>query len=82
MVGRSPNKKVTVRTSGKSSAGKKSTTKRVKSELNSPISKQEVDSGESGFKDKNQRNSQVAKKNDRVSLLFLGVFIAALFFVS
>lgn len=81
MVGRSPNKKVTVRTSGKSSAGKRSTTKRVKSELGSPISKQEVDSGESGFKDKDQRNSQVEKKNDRVSLLFLGVFVAALFFV-
>jgi len=81
VVGRSPKKKVTVRTSGKSSAGKRSTTKRVKSELSSPISKQEVDSGESGFKDKDQRNSQVAKKNDRVSLLFLGVFIAALFFV-
>ena len=81
MVGRSPKKKVTVRTSGKSSAGKRSTTKRAKSELSSPISRQEVDSGESGFKDKDQRNSQVAKKNDRVSLLFLGVFIAALFFV-
>ena len=81
MVGRSPNKKVTVRTSGKSSAGKRSTTKRAKSELGSPISKQEVDSGESGFKDKDQRNSQVEKKNDRVSLLFLGVFVAALFFV-
>lgn len=81
MVGRSPNKKVTVRTSGKSSAGKRSTTKRVKSELGSPISKQEVDSGESEFTDKDQLNSQVAKKNDRVSLLFLGVFVAALFFV-
>lgn len=81
MVGRSPNKKVTVRTSGKSSAGKRSTTKRAKSELGSHISKQEVDSGESEFKDKDQRNSQVAKKNDRVSLLFLGVFVAALFFV-
>lgn len=81
MVGRSPNKKVTVRTSGKSSAGKRSTTKRAKSELGSPIPKQEVDSGESGFKDKDQRNSQVEKKNDRVSLLFLGVFVAALFFV-
>jgi len=81
VVGRSPNKKVTVRTSGKSSAGKRSTTKRAKSELGSPISKQEVDSGESGFKDKDQRNSQVEKKNDRVSLLFLGVFVAALFFV-
>jgi carboxyl-terminal processing protease len=81
VVGRSPNKKVTVRTSGKSSAGKRSTTKRAKSELGSHISKQEVDSGESEFKDKDQRNSQVAKKNDRVSLLFLGVFVAALFFV-
>ncbi|MFM7873290.1 MAG: S41 family peptidase, partial [Actinomycetota bacterium] len=81
MVGRSPNKKVTVRTSGKSSAGKRSTTKRVKSEFISPISKQEVNSGENEFKDKDQRNSQVEKKNDRVSLIFLGVFIAALFFV-
>lgn len=81
MVGRSPKKKVTVRTSGKSSAGKRLTTKRMKSELSPPISKQEVDFGESEFKDQDQRNSQVEKKSDRVSLLFLGVFIAALFFV-
>jgi len=81
VVGRSPKKKVTVRTSGKSSAGKRLTTKRMKSELSPPISKQEVDFGESEFKDQDQRNSQVEKKSDRVSLLFLGVFIAALFFV-
>ena len=108
MVGRSSKKKVTVRTSGKSSAGKRSTTKRVKSELGSPISKQEVDSGEIDLtdqkkfsirRDKNHLDPtlkkyrveaggdryhldpQVAKRNDRVSLLFLGVFIAALFFV-
>jgi len=53
----------------------------MKSELSPPISKQEVDFGESEFKDQDQRNSQVEKKSDRVSLLFLGVFIAALFFV-
>ncbi|MFM7624702.1 MAG: S41 family peptidase [Actinomycetota bacterium] len=81
MVSRSPKKKATVRTSGKISAGKRPTTKRVKSELGSPIYKQEVDSGESEFKDKDQQNSQVAKKNDRVLLIFLGVFIAALFFL-
>ena len=105
MVGRSPKKNITVRTSGKSSARKKVGNKPLGTKRSSeskfdliidPNADPSIDSdlvsnsrGQQSASEKvsgpykpvSDESRKTEKSNDRVALLFLGVFIAALFFV-